>query len=58
MMQLASFIGEIAVGEQPDETTEPDATAVRRGKARGAKLSSRKRKAIAKKAAKARWNKK
>ncbi len=57
MMQLAKAIGEIAVGEATDEDSEPapDAAAVKRGKARAAKLSPAKRKAIAKKAALARW---
>lgn len=59
MMQLAKYIGEIATGERPDdEAPEPDAAAVKRGKARAAKLSPRKRKAIAKKAARARWQQK
>ena len=58
MMQLAKFVGELATGEaQEPETVEPDATAVKRGKARAAKLSPRKRKAIAKKAARTRWKK-
>lgn len=58
MMQLAKYIGEIATGERDDETGPlPDAAAVKRGKARAAKLSPRKRKAIAKKAARARWKK-
>jgi hypothetical protein len=56
-MQLAKFIGEIATGERPDEDAmpAPDPAAAKRGKARAAKLSPRKRKAIAKKAAAARW---
>lgn len=58
MMQLAKFIGEIAVGERTDDDApEPDAAAVKRGKARAGKLSPRKRKAIAKKAARTRWQK-
>jgi hypothetical protein len=55
-MQLAKFIGEIATGERDDETgPTPSPAAVKRGKARAAKLSPRKRKAIAKKAARSRW---
>lgn len=58
MMQLAKYIGEIAIGERTEERApQPDSAAVKRGKARAAKLSPRKRKAIAKKAASARWNK-
>lgn len=56
MMQLAKYIGEIATGERTeDKAPIPDAAAVKRGKARAAKLSPRKRKAIAKKAARVRW---
>ena len=55
-MQLARQIGLIAVGEQADNPTPaPDEKAVKRGNARAEKLSPRKRKAIAKKAANARW---
>ena len=58
MMQLAKLVGEIAVGDTTEEEApKPDAAAVKRGKARAAKLSSQKRKAIAKKAARARWKK-
>lgn len=58
MMQLAKLVGEIATGEKGDESgSAPSAKAVERGKARAAKLSPRKRKAIAKKAANARWTK-
>jgi hypothetical protein len=58
MMQLAKYIGEIATGERADdEAPEPNAAAVKRGKARAAKLSPKKRAAIAKKAAAARWKK-
>ena len=57
MMQLAKYIGEIATGERTEEDVPSDAAAVKRGKARAAKLSPRKRKAIGKKAARARWNK-
>jgi hypothetical protein len=59
MMQLAKAIGEIAVREATDEESEPapDAAAVKRGKARADKLSPSRRKAIAKKAAESRWEK-
>lgn len=57
MMQLAKMVGELATGEREEEavTEEPSKAAVERGKARAAALSPRKRPAIAKKAAKARW---
>jgi hypothetical protein len=61
MMQLARLVGEIAAGdvERPEDAAPPpDEAAVKRGKARAAKLSPKKRKAIAKKAATARWNRK
>lgn len=56
MMQLAKMVGELATGE----ATEPgvpvtDEAAVKRGKARAEALTPRKRSAIAKKAALARW---
>jgi hypothetical protein len=66
-MQLAKLIGDIATGERPNDSPQPEtpeqvtATAARRkgglkgGKARARKLSDTKRKAIATKAAKARW---
>lgn len=58
MMQLAKMVGELATGERDEETvTLPDPSAVRRGKARAAKLSPAKRKKIAKKAARTRWSK-
>jgi hypothetical protein len=59
MMQLAKAIGEIATSEQPgdkDPASTADPAAVKRGKARAAKLSERKRKMIAKKAASTRWD--
>jgi hypothetical protein len=56
MMQLAKYIGEIAVHERIEDTREPNAAAVKRGKARAAKLSPAKRKKIAKRAAAARWS--
>lgn len=54
--QLAKLVGDLATG-QAQETPEPelDEAAVKRGKARAAKLSPKKRKAIAKKAANVRW---
>ena len=56
MMQLAKLVGDIATGETPEpDAPAPSAKAVARGKARAAKLSPRKRKAIAKKAANSRW---
>lgn len=59
MMQLAKLIGERATGEVSEEETDPmpDAAAEKRGNARAAKLSPKKRKAIAKKAAATRWKK-
>jgi hypothetical protein len=62
--QLAKSIIDIATGEKPDRDPTPeeqgkDPAAVelgrRGGKARADSLSSKKRKEIAKKAAKARW---
>lgn len=56
MMQLAKLVGEIAVGDAPEQSDPlPDERAVKRGKARAEQLGASKRKAIAKKAAKARW---
>lgn len=67
MNQLAKAIVDISVGESPpevdpDEGKNPAAVALGRlggakgGNARAAKLSAARRKAIAKKAAAARWN--
>lgn len=57
--ELAFQIGQIATGEATDELPpQPSEKAVRRGNARAEALSPKKRRAIAKKAAKARWNKK
>ena len=63
--QLAKLIGDIAIGERPNDSpkpgTEPEEIAWRRkggrkgGKARAKALSPGKRSAIAKKAAAARW---
>lgn len=60
-MQLAKLIGDIATGQAQDTASEdkrnPAAVALGSmgGKARAKNLSATKRKAIAKKAAKARW---
>jgi hypothetical protein len=65
-MQLAKLIGDIATGQVKDEAEEtknPHAVALGKlgglkgGKARKEKLSPEERKAIAQKAAKARWKK-
>jgi hypothetical protein len=66
--QLAKFIADLATGEaqekNPNEGKNPAAVELGRlgglkgGKARAAKLSAKKRKEIAAKAAKARWKKK
>lgn len=60
MMQHARLVGERATGEVSEDQTDPlpDAAAVKRGAARAAKLTPEKRKAIAKKAARTRWDKK
>jgi hypothetical protein len=61
--QLAKFIVDQATEELPAKEKNPAAVALGRlgglkgGKARAEKLSAKKRSAIAKKAAKARWNK-
>jgi hypothetical protein len=57
MNQLAVHIGKIATHEIEDVTPEEN-PASRRGEARAASLSPRRRKQIAKKAAAARWGKK
>jgi hypothetical protein len=64
-MQLAKLIGDIATGELSNDSPRPEAetpaTAARRkwakqgGKARAKALPAAKRKAIAKKAARVRW---
>jgi hypothetical protein len=66
-MLLAKFIADIATGEKkdvnPDEGKNPASVAKGRlgglkgGKARAKKLSAKRRKAIAKKAAEKRWKK-
>ena len=58
MMQLAKMVGDIATGDtkKPEEAAPvPNTAAAKRGKARAAKLTPEERKAIAKKAARARW---
>lgn len=57
--QLAKMVGDLATGqvEEPD-VTRPVTAASKRGDARAAALTPQKRKAIAKKAAAARWGKK
>ena len=54
--ELAFRVGQIATHQIEDEVPAVDEGAVKRGEARAAKLSSAKRKKIAKKAAKARWH--
>jgi hypothetical protein len=59
-MQLAKFIGDIATGERQDTPGAPVNEARRKGglkggKARAKKLPPKKRSAIAKRAARARW---
>ncbi|MEO5814621.1 MAG: histone H1 [Gemmatimonadaceae bacterium] len=57
MMQLARLIGERATGETSEAETDPaPKPAAKRGEARAAKLTPKKRSAIAKAAATARWN--
>ena len=56
MMQLAKMVGEIATGETVEDDTAPTPTqerAAKGGVARAAKLTRKKRVAIAKKGAKA-----
>ncbi len=66
-IQLAKLIFDLATGEKTEEPAKPlnkkmkalsDKGASKGGKARAEKLSARKRKEIAQKAAKARWDKK
>jgi hypothetical protein len=56
MNELAAHIGKIATHEIEDVTPVENA-ASKRGDARAAKLSPARRKAIARKAARTRWNK-
>jgi len=53
--QLAAYIGKLATHEIAEPV--PNAKAVKRGKARAASLSGKRRKEIAKKAATTRWSK-
>jgi len=61
--QLAKLIVDITTGERPNDSLEPETRAahagrkggLKGGKARASKLSGRKRREIAKKAAAARW---
>jgi hypothetical protein len=56
--QLAKFMVEMATGKRPKDGPQPaNEAAVGRGKARAKALSPRKRTAIARKAARARWTK-
>lgn len=57
MNELAVHIGKIATHEIEDIETKSNPAASKRGESRAAKLSPSRRKAIAKKAAKARWAK-
>ncbi|MES2305168.1 MAG: histone H1 [Gemmatimonadota bacterium] len=54
--ELARRIVAISTGEESDESPTVDQKAVKRGEARSAKLTPEERKAIAKKAADARWH--
>ena len=55
--QLAKRIVDISIGQEPDEAELVDRAAVKRGEARAAKLTPEERTEIARKAAKARWEK-
>lgn len=55
--QLAKYIVDVATGVLPNVKPVVDEAAVRRGVARAESLSPAKRRAIAKKAANARWKK-
>ena len=58
-MQLAAHVGKIATGEAEDMGPSPVTPAAkRRGEARAKKLSPARRRQIAKRAARARWDKK
>jgi len=57
MMQLAKLVGDIATGERSDEQAKVSGDAAKRGVARTANLTPERRRAIAKKAARARWHK-
>lgn len=53
--ELAARVGQIATGEAEDESPVVDKAATKRGEARAAKLTPKRRKQIAKKAAAKRW---
>ncbi|MFH1744393.1 MAG: histone H1 [bacterium] len=55
--QLAKRIVDLSVGSAEEEEPTVDRKAVARGKARAEKLTAEERSEIARKAAKARWNK-
>jgi hypothetical protein len=55
--ELAFRVGQIATHQVEDEVVPVDEAAVKRGEARAAKLTPAKRKHIARKAARARWDK-
>lgn len=56
--QLANTVGRIATHQINDSPPEPvNASATKRGEARAKKLSSKRRKEIAQKAARKRWGK-
>lgn len=58
LSELAAHIGKLATHEiEEPERTHIDEKAVKRGHARATKLSPERKRAIAKKAAKARWKK-
>ena len=59
MSQLAKHIVDITTGEEPsdDEQEPPDPKAQKRGRARVDALTPERRSEIARKAARARWNK-
>jgi hypothetical protein len=54
--QLAVHVGRIATGEIKDKVPPVNDTAVKRGEARAARLTAAERKEIARKAARARWD--
>jgi hypothetical protein len=55
---LARLVVEIASGEKPNDSFPVATPATKRGEARAAALTPKRRKAIAKKAAAARWKRK
>jgi hypothetical protein len=54
--ELAYRVGQIATHQIEDEAPKVDEKATKRGEARAAKLTPKKRKAIARKAADTRWH--